>query len=496
MNTRTWRSLRRLSLLTACFSLFFAPALRNCAAAEPPDAAAIAALKSRLDGLLDSHNDPKVKVSARVVDLTSGVAVYEQNADTPLMPASNMKLMVISAAIDQLGRDYEFVTSLSIRGRDLVVIGSGDPSFGDDKLSAEKGVAVTSVFHDWAAKLKAAGVKQVSGNIVIDDAIFDRQFVHPNWPDDQFQAWYEAPIGGLNLCDNCVDVVVRPGPAGKPAALSLSPGNTFIQLINQTTSGGKQSVSARRKRGTDSIIASGSASRQTSLGPITVGDPGMFFGSVLKTTLAAKGIKVNGTVVREKVKRGPDQLPEGGHVVALYKAPIAGALQRAGRNSLGMMAEGLMKAIGAHAKGVGSWATGREALAKFFTKAGVSPGQFTIDDGSGLSRGNKLSAKAATQVLTYMYRAPGGAFDTLRKSLATPGNDGTLKKRLRGPLTKDRVFAKTGYINGVRTLAGYVQTTSGRWLAFAVFFNGSGRTRPLTQIQDKTCEVLAAWPKN
>lgn len=491
MHNRTWRIVLGLSLVTA---FLLGPVGASVHATNPPSDADIARLKERLDNLLDSHNDSKVKLTARVVDLTSGVALYEQNADAPLIPASNMKLMVIAAAIDQLGKDHEFTTSLSIRGKDLVIVGSGDPTFGDEKLAAN-GEPITAVFHDWAGKLKAAGVKQISGDIVIDDSIFDAQFIHPGWPTDQFQAWYEAPIGGLNFNDNCVDVVVRPGAAGKPAGLSCSPGNTFIEFINQTKSGGKQTVSVRRKRGTNTIVASGSVARQGSFGPITIGDPGLFFGSVFKTVLAAKGIKVSGKVVRAKVKLGADRLPEGGHVVAIHRAPIAGALERAGRNSLGMMAEGLMKAIGAKEKGVGSWASGREALTSFFTRVGVSPGQYTIDDGSGLSRGNKLSAKAATQVLSYMYRAPGGAFETLKKSLATPGDDGTLKRRLRGPLTKDRVFAKTGYINGVRTLAGYVQTTSGRWLAFAVFYNGSGKTRPLTQIQDKVCETLAAWPK-
>ena len=496
MNTRTWRSARFSWLFLLVIGGVLGPAPSVSRASDAPDAAAIAQLGRRLNDLLDSHHDPKVRLTARVVDLTSGAAIYERNADTPLIPASNMKLMVMSAAIDRLGSDYQFTTSLSIRGKDLVVVGGGDPSFGDEKLCQQNGQAVTAVFHEWAAKLKAAGVKQVSGNIVIDDSIFDRQFVHPNWPSDQFQAWYEAPIGGLNICDNCVDVVVRPAAPGKPAILSFSPGNTFLQLVNQTTSGGKQTVSVRRKRDSDSIIATGSVARPATLGPITVSDPGLFFGSAFKTTLAAKGIKVLGKVVREKVKLGADRLPEGGHVIAVHSAPIVGALQRSGRNSLGMMAEGLMKAIGAHKKGVGSWATGREALSEFFAKVGVSPGQYAIDDGSGLSRSNKVSARAATQVLAYMYRASGGAFEVLKSSLATPGDDGTLKRRLRGPLTKDRVFAKTGYINGVRTLAGYVQTQSGRWLAFAVFFNGSGKTRPLTAIQDKTCEVLAAWPKN
>jgi len=82
----------------------------------------------------------------------------------------------------------------------------------------------------------------------------------------------------------------------------------------------------------------------------------------------------------------------------------------------------------------------------------------------------------------------------LRASLALAGEDGTLKKRMRDPHTKGRVFAKTGYINGVRTLAGYVHTRSDRWLAFAIYYNQAAKTRPLTRIQDDACRLLVNWP--
>lgn len=500
MNTKNLyirtRRIALCALLRYCaLALAALPTLAISSAQARDDAASLSDFRKQLHAVLTGHNDPKARMTARVVDLSSGQVLYEHEADTPLIPASNMKLMVIAAALDRFGTDYQYQTVLAIRGRDLVVVGGGDPAVGDEKLCAARGEPITAVFHEWAEKLKAAGIQQVSGNIVIDDSIFDKQFVHPSWPPDQFQTWYEAPIGGLNFNANCFDVSVKPGKSGQAAVVSFVPGNVLLKLVNQTKTGEKHAPVAGRKAGSDEVVVSGSVSKAAKLGPITVRDPGLYFGHVFKTVLAAKGIRVQGRVVREKLTLGPDRIPTDGHGVAIYRTPLMDPACRAGRQSLGMMAEGLIKLLGREESGAGSWEGGRAAMEKFFLKVGVSPGQFTVDDGSGLSRKNFLSATATTQVLAYMHKAPGGKFEAIKECLARPGRDGTLKRRLTGPETKDRVFAKTGYINGVRTLAGYVQTKSGRWLAFAIFYNGTGKTRPLAQVQDKACELMVRWPE-
>lgn len=475
---------RVLVLFLCCFYLRPASTLAD----------SVAKVQRELDRILLGHNDPKAKLGARVVDLTTGQVLYEHDAATPMIPASNMKLIVCAAAIDRFGKDYQFKTVLAIRGRDLVVVGCGDPTFGDEKLAQAKGEPITAVFREWADKLSAAGVKQVTGNIVIDDSVFDRQFVHPSWPADQFQAWYEAPIGGLNFNANCIEVSVKPTKKGAACAASFIPGNMLLKLTNSARTGTKHAPVVSRKRGTNVVTVSGTVARSDKLGPLTVQDPGLYFGHVLKTVLASKGIKVLGDVVREKLALGPDRVPTGGHAVAIHAAPLRDAVNRAGTHSLGMMAEGLFKRLGSEESGVGSWETGRSALRAFLVKAGAAEKQFVIDDGSGLSRKNNLSALATTQVLAYMFKAPGGRFEMLRDSLARPGRDGTLHKRMRVQEIKDRIYAKTGYINGVRTLAGYIQTKSGRWLAFAFYYNGTGKTRPLADIQDRACELLVQWP--
>lgn len=447
--------------------------------------------QTHLDRLLIDPASKKAQFGGCVIELPSGRVIYERDSTTPLMPASNMKLMVIAAAIDQLGKGYQFTTRLAVQGKDVVIIGGGDPVLGDDRIAEERGQSITAVFHAWADKLLAAGVKRIPGDVVIDDSLFDQQFVHPNWPADQYETWYEAPVGALNFSSNCVSVNVARGK-GKPE-LTMSPANTLFKLENRASMGGKQTVVAKRDANSDSIRISGEVARNVVLGPMSVRDPGLFTGSAFKTVLAARGIPVAGNVVRRRVRQGDGRLPKDCHVIAVHKTPLADALARAGKNSLGMVAESLIKLLGSRGQSPGSWTTGRAALTAFLKKTGVPSDHFNIDEGSGLSRGNRLTPVATVRVLQYMFAAGNGSFELLRDNLAIGGVDGTLDKRLRTPDVRGRVYAKTGYIKGVRTLAGYIRTGKDQWLAFAFFYN-QANTAKMRQAQDNACRALISYP--
>lgn len=470
-----------------------APPSTSRGTASKPTAARPATLRERLDQILLDGKPPKARFSGNVVELPSGRVIYDSNPDLPLMPASNMKLVVMAAALDTLGRDHRFETILALRGKDLVVIGGGDPTIGDEHLCRGRGEAITALFHRWAGRLKAAGVREIAGDLVVDDSLFDQRFVHRNWPADQFEAWYEAPVGALSFNSNCVDVQLSPGKPGLPAPAQIVPGNAWIQIENKSTTGPRHTVTAHRSREVDAITLRGAVARSDRIGPISVRDPGMYFGHVLKTVLAAEGIGLRGQVVRRRIRDAQGRTPADCRIIDTYASPLRDALARCGKDSLGMMAESLLKFLGARQAQVGSWETGRAVVEQFLTKAGASIGQFCVDDGSGLSRDNRLSASAVTSVLRYIYASGPTLFDALRDALSHAGADGTLKKRMKVGATRGRVFAKTGYINGVRTLAGYIQTQDGRWLAFAFFYNGSAKTRQFSQMQDEACAALASW---
>ncbi|MCA9256358.1 MAG: D-alanyl-D-alanine carboxypeptidase/D-alanyl-D-alanine-endopeptidase [Phycisphaerales bacterium] len=451
------------------------------------------AIADKLADALAPVSGAKTKLGVHVVDLSDGSTIYERGATTPMIPASCMKLAVMAASIDHLGADYSFTTVLAIRGSDLVVIGSGDPTFGDEKLAEARGHEIGAAFKQWAARLKAAGVKQIPGNVVVDDFIFDLDFIHPNWPRDQYQAWYEAPIGGLNFNAYCVAAVVGPTTAGQPAAVTLVPPNDYTRVSNETRTGGEMSVTVHRQRDSDTLLLRGVVSREGRLEEVTVRDPGLFFGAALRAAIEAEGIPVGGKVVREKVRVDANTLPADVHVVAVHNASIADSLARAGQDSLGMMADCLFKAMGAKEAGVGSWDSGRSAMNAYYRKLGISANQVSVDDGSGLSRNNKISPAAMTRILSTVHRDE-KTFDLVRNSLGVSGESGTLRKRMRSGAAKGRVFGKTGTIRGVRTLAGYVHASNDRWYAFAFFYNNVTKpdTNPKPKM-DRALELLVKY---
>lgn len=459
-----------------------------------PDAPAPRArLQDALTRALTEHQQPKAVLSAHVVDLHDGSSLFEFNADRPMIPASVMKLVVAAAAIDQLGADFRFRTRLAVTERDLVVIGDGDPTLGDERLAGASGGRAEAVFQAWADALLRAGIREIPGRLLIDDSIFDATFVHPRWPADQYQEWYAAPIGGLNFADNCFDVVVTPATSGL-LGVGVAPANGFVRLVNQTAADSKSRLAARRARDATQVVVSGSSKSAARLGPIAVTDPGLFFAACLRSALSQRGISISGPTERVRWRNSRDLSDGGIRTLSTHESPLSGAVMRACRDSLGMMAEGLLKRAGASAASVGSWQTGSTAVAQFLRKCGVSDDSFVIDDGSGLSRSNRISARAVTTVLAAAHRGAGG--ELLYESLARPGRPGTLERRMRTGETRDRVRAKTGYISGVRTLAGYVDAVDGHRLAFAFLYNGAVATQPLTRAQDEACRILAHWPND
>jgi len=455
-----------------------------------------ASLADKLDAVLRGRG--AARVSARVLELPSGRVLYSAHADELMIPASNMKLLITAAALDLLGPDFAFRTILAVRGDDLVVIGDGDPATGDAKLAREQGEPITAMFHRWADALRARGITHIRGDLIFDDSIFDAQWVNPQWPPEDHQKAYAAPVGGLNFNDNCIVATVWPASQpGAPALFELTPRTTLIEIENRCKSGGRGKPVIRRVGQRPRYVLAGRCSKRASLAPVAVPDPGAFFASALRTALAAKGIRIDGRTRRARIRNHDGSLPSDCRLIAEHRTPLASALRLCNKSSQNLFAECLLKRIGyeyarrtGQGEPVGSWTNGRQAVRAFLWKLGIDPIGLVIDDGSGLSRDNRLNARHLTEVLKYMFTHPhAGVF---LQSLSVNGVDGTLKRRMTD--IKGRVRAKTGYIRGVRTLSGYVTTRAGTTLCFSILFNDiPGGTAPYNRMHDEICRLLWRW---
>lgn len=469
------------------------------AAACLPAAAHAADLVSRISSTLHLDAADRTVVGTCVVELPSGRMVYSSAADVPLKPASNMKLLTTAAALDVLGPRYEFRTECRMIGPDLVVIGGGDPLFAYSGGAPTRKESAFEVLYQWADRLRAQGITDVPGNLVVDDSVFDAQWVNPTWPSDQLQHHYCAPVGGLNMHGNCIWATVQPAArVGEPAEFSLVPSIPWIPIENRcrTGSGGRPWM-ARLENG-DGFLLAGRCSQPTTLGRMTVRDPGIFFGQTLRAYLAAKGISLAGRVSRRPAVR-PLEADAGAMSLSLavHVTHITDVLEHANTDSLNLAAEALLKMAGFHslpaetrATGQGSWPSGRAAVHAFLRRAGLDPSRVVVADGSGLSHDNRVTTRTMVDLLAYMFRSP--YRDVYMDSLARSGLEGTLRGRMRD--MPGRFLGKTGYIDGVRALSGYLQSDDGTWLAVSMIHNGfDGPSTKYREAQEQVCRILLAY---
>lgn len=437
-------------------------------------------LSADINAVLHDRLLAKAQESVEVVRLGSspgeGRLLYRHDSDIPLIPASNLKVITTSAALDRLGPDFKFRTQLVWHEGDLILIGDGDPTFGDAELLTRVGWDVNTVFKNWAEAVKKLDLPAVR-NVLVDDGIFDENLVHPRWPVDQLQKRYAAEVAGMNLNANCLDVFVRTTVPGSIVGYIMNPDTRYVSFQNNCVSGAENAVWLSRVGETNNVLMRGQA-RSNSEVPVsvTIHDPALFAGTVLAENLAAAGVTSGSNVRRDRTVRNQlNKAQQSGDktwvVLAVHETPIERVLTRANKDSMNLYAECLVKRLGAAVSGQsGSWSNGPAAVGEFLKKVGVSESEFRLDDGCGLSKQNAMSASAMVKTLTYDYFGPNSKL--FAGTLSVAGVDGTLDDRFRGTDLRGRVFGKSGFVNGVSALSGYLHARDGQWYAFSILMNG------------------------
>jgi D-alanyl-D-alanine carboxypeptidase/D-alanyl-D-alanine-endopeptidase (penicillin-binding protein 4) len=431
--------------------------------------------------------------------------IYQFKGSTPRVPASNLKLTTTSTALDKLGPAFEFKTVFARRGSDVALIGDGDPTLGDVEMLRKLGWDVDTVFKAWAQLLKSRGINEVH-NVYVDDSIFDQNFVHPNWPVEQQHKRYVAQVGGVNLNANCVDFYLTTGGIGDIVSYRAEPSTRYTLIQNTCVTGTTNAVWFSRKLGTNSVILRGetNVSNDEPIS-VTINDPPMFAATVLEEVIESSGIRVTGEVLRDRTIRqnlsiGPSPtsapLADRWVAMAIHATPLSSVLARANKDSMNLYAECLCKRLGAFTTGTsGSWQNGTAAVGGFLKSIGLGDSDFSLDDGCGLSKKNVISPHAVVTLLEHNnYSSYKDAFVS---SLAVAATDGTMKDRFRDSDLKGRVFGKSGYVVGVRSLSGYLKCRDGQWYAFSILFNGLPESDyGVKPLQEKIVQAVDAANRN
>lgn len=403
------------------------------------------------------------KIGIYISEMKSGITIYEKNPDQPMVPSSNLKVLVAASALHYLGPDYTYKTKIygtpidtkrGVMESSLYLVGSGDPTFCEPYMNP------ISVFETFANELSRKGLRRIIGDIIGDDSAFDRQFTGRAWKERYMLDSYAAQCGGLSLNANLISITAYNG------LISFFPDTTIMNIENRTVPSGYSDINVKRKVGSNNVEITGPLAPEVSAGStITVHNPPLFATDSFAKILQSQGVYQIGTV---KLIEESDKKYEYGDFVELcsHESPkLLDILKDMNKESDNLLSQHIFKTIGSEILGKGTQELSESAVKSFLKEAGVDTKGLVMADGCGLSEENKVTARQLVDLLAYMYEHKEGK--NFISTLPQAGVDGTLRYRLSG----DRVFAKTGTIDGCSSLAGYVWTANDNIITFAIISN-------------------------
>lgn len=449
-------------------------------------------LRARIEEVLQRPELAPALVGIRIASLDTKRVLFEENANKLLRPASNMKLYTVAAALDRLGPEFRFKTSVYVNDRpdsagrvrgDLTIFGRGDPTFAPRFNNGDYVKGIDAL----ATRIASAGVKRVDGDLVGDESYFDGPPFGDGWAWDDLTWYYGAEVSALSVDDNSVDLFVKPGPKiGAPCVITVGPATSLVTVVNRTATtarGSRNDITVYRPLGGNVVEVSGSVSIDGSgyNGSVAISHPAMLFVTLLKTALAQHGVTVTGKtrVVSAGDAKGPS--PAGTppiEITNIQSPPFSLIAAQTLKPSQNLYTELILRALG-KAAGATAMATaegshtaedlGHNVVRTFLREAGLDASGLVLRDGSGLSRGDMVTPAATVQLLTYMSQHRYAPY--FRDAQPVAGVDGTLRNRFKGTPAEGNLRAKTGSLSGVTSLSGYVTSASGERLVFSIMLN-------------------------
>jgi D-alanyl-D-alanine carboxypeptidase/D-alanyl-D-alanine-endopeptidase (penicillin-binding protein 4) len=445
----------------------------------------------RVQAILSSGEPAKGEWGVVVADAASGQILYEQNADNYFVPASNMKLFTTALALNRLGLEFRFRTTLealaepSADGKlagPLFLVGRGDPNLSNRKfpysLKEEFDGEPEKAIAELVDTLAAKGVKEISGDIVGDDSYFPRERYPNGWEIDDMVWEYGAAISAIVVDDNTVQLMLTPGakPGDRVEAV-VTPSAPEFTVDNQvitSAAGVKADLTLKREPGSNLVRILGTLPVQSKPRKLALAiqEPALHAAAMLKRLLEDRGIKVGGVARELSLPPGP---PAGETRVLLAEhlsIPLGQSVKLVNKISQNLHTEMLLRTA---ARQDGVWATPEDLVnsaQNFYATAGIPAGDVVQTDGSGLSRHDLVTPRALVALLLYAQKQPW--FAAYYDSLPVAGIDGTLEDRMKNSTAAGRLHAKTGSVEHVRTRSGYAELPSGRRLVFSFMSNNMG----------------------
>ena len=446
-------------------------------------------------------------VTVTVRDLADGSIIASHNSDLALPPASIAKLFSTASAFEILGEKYTPKTELYTDGKinasgalegNLYLRALGDPTLGSKYFNDDG--AEDQYLKGWVQDMKLAGIKEITGKVIVDGSAFGYQGCPEGWTWGDMGNYYGAGPSAVIINDNILQYYFKTSNIGKPSTLVRTvPEIDGLRLLNN--------IKGQNVSGDNSLIygapysldlyASGSLpyNRSSFMVKGTVPDPERLLSKKLYDAIMANGIKVSDGYEygRNLQMTNTDLKPYSS--MTLIKSWEGKTIEEiafhTNMRSVNIFAEQLVCLIGYEKKGEGSTSNGLDFITDYW-KEKLDLKHLYLHDGSGLSRTNAISSNQFTLLLKYM--AGSEKYDVFKSTLPTAGQSGTLRKVCKGQAADGRVFAKSGTMNRIKSYAGYVKSKSGKELCFSMTVNNYDCSNSVTVDQmEKLFNAMANY---
>ena len=420
-----------------------------------------------------------------VKDVQEGRTVYSYDMDRLQSPASVLKTVATATALEILGEDYRYPTTLEYDGilengtleGNLYIKGSGDPSLGSSHFAPGQNKFLST----WIAALQKAGIKHITGSVISDESIFDTEGVSIKWLREDMGNYYAPGSYGISIFDNMYKLSLQTGAAGtRPVLKGTEPDIPFIRFKNYLKAAPVSSDSAYiigapldDVRYLYGVLP---ANREAYVLKGDIPDPALYLARYLTDQLQQKGIRVDGSpsCYRIEVEENRWKKGERKEIVTTYSPTLREIASVCNHVSHNLYADALVKTVGLQYKPrrnemISSFGRGVQVVKEYWEKKGLDVFPLRMNDGSGLAPADKVSAGFMGELLVYM-ATESAVSDAFIASLPQAGIEGSVRNFLKGSKLQGKARLKSGGITGVRSYAGYI-TKDGKTYAVAVFSN-------------------------
>ena len=420
-----------------------------------------------------------------VKDVQEGRTVYSYDTDRLQSPASVLKTVATATALEILGEDYRYPTTLEYDGilengtleGNLYIKGSGDPSLGSSHFAPGQNKFLST----WIAALQKAGIKHITGSVISDESIFDTEGVSIKWLREDMGNYYAPGSYGISIFDNMYKLSLQTGAAGtRPVLKGTEPDIPFIRFKNYLKAAPVSSDSAYiigapldDVRYLYGVLP---ANREAYVLKGDIPDPALYLARYLTDQLQQKGIRVDGSpsCYRIEVEENRWKKGERKEIVTTYSPTLREIASVCNHVSHNLYADALVKTVGLQYKPrrnemISSFGRGVQVVKEYWEKKGLDVFPLRMNDGSGLAPADKVSAGFMGELLVYM-ATESAVSDAFIASLPQAGIEGSVRNFLKGSKMQGKARLKSGGITGVRSYAGYI-TKDGKTYAVAVFSN-------------------------